>query len=956
MSLSRGKHVAEGSFATRVPHSSRVATMHPRRILIPLPVVYTRLSSASVDSSYSAYPRTHLFMAVPGWQTADLDEEWVESSPSPINHKPLPTDPPAFNPSSINAKRGSLRALGHAARSLPPPRVSSSPTTGSPRIISGHGAGRVLSEKVENGAREDIAYSGQGGLLSPPGSGDEQAGTFLVKDGVDDDRGRFLASKGRDMFGPTALEKMFRPPSPQPPIESPPASTSPTHSPPEQVARVRRASHPYAPANPSRLSKSVTPSTASSSFSATLPHDAGDPANLDPPSSTSPTRPVQDHSSDESHRELRSGEVETDLSPMGSMKDYPFTFTAPRPEHPSHESNHEFNAADTTHSTVHHAPSPQGLRLFRSTYDTYTREHLSALVDSIAVDPNHSSPWSPEKTPSEGAAETSPDSRSSKRMRMSPVSPARRLAGVRDWAQEGKEMMERLREESTTSASRSSPGASDGMNSTTAPLTSRSKYRLCRKIRPNNLSLELPPTLPPRARLGERREGGDGPYEAARGQHDQRESPQYTGWVCQLAAADNEGSPSVDYASGSSQSPIDHPPNRPTHRSYPSTTSSTYLRRAEDLMAQIQARGRSTSTDVQEESKGGTTDGSGSDSRDEPTHPPSRLPVDTKASPRRRRRSSSEMSPHPDARDAVTQANLDTLNRFVSATTAATSTTTSTSFVKHKGGSAPNAIRVIRPDDVAGIVGDRVGKMRYDPALMRWIKDREPLGRVDEVRESRSRSEESDVFAGINSWGRDSRMGEGASLGDEASREEAEDSSEDGVVHLADTTLIIPADTSLTTDSSESEGEPEPIRVHVPRPTPHHANSAPAVMTPTPNPNASLRRPIRSALRNANPGATPGVKKQTQWHESVTPAPDSARRSVSFSDGKKHGKIRELHPDETIETVSEADKGEQGSTRDDEFFRGMTSWMPSARTKRIEGMLGGMEELSKWICDAYGSD
>jgi hypothetical protein len=43
------------------------------------------------------------------------------------------------------------------------------------------------------------------------------------------------------------------------------------------------------------------------------------------------------------------------------------------------------------------------------------------------------------------------------------------------------------------------------------------------------------------------------------------------------------------------------------------------------------------------------------------------------------------MSPHPDARDAVTQANLDTLNRFVSATTAATSTTTSTSFVKHKG-------------------------------------------------------------------------------------------------------------------------------------------------------------------------------------------------------------------------------------------------------------------------------
>lgn len=321
-------------------------------------------------------------------------------------------------------------------------------------------------------------------------------------------------------------------------------------------------------------------------------------------------------------------------------------------------------------------------------------------------------------------------------------------------------------------------------------------------------------------------------------------------------------------------------------------------------------------------------------------------------------------------------------NRFVSATTVATATTMSTSFVKHPGPrQGANNIRNIRPDEVQGIVPDRVGRMRYDKGLMRWVKDRAPLSGIDEAGEgsatgsgsggrtsrgSRSQSGESeDVFAGIDSWGHESNQNVTVPQGGQ--EEESDDDEDDeNVIRQADTTRIFD---DTESDSSQSEGASENEMVtaltHAPpaetpkftspptRPVVHHASSAPAIMTPQAN---LAVRPIRSALRNARGNSlTPGVRKQTQWHESVTPAPDSAaRRSVSFSDGKKSGKMRDCHPDETIETVDSehtdhvGKRTDEAKGGDEEWFRaGEGSWMPSIRTQRIEGMMEDMNGLSE---------
>jgi hypothetical protein len=137
-----------------------------------------------------------------------------------------------------------------------------------------------------------------------------------------------------------------------------------------------------------------------------------------------------------------------------------------------------FDPREISHSTVHGGRHPersgQDLRLFRSTYDTYTRDHLSALVDSIAIErsasqspsredqsEDHSpmsSPLSDEQSGSRDSGSTSAsDMRSSKRLRMSPESPPGR-APITDWGAQGMMMMNKIRDiapESMTSASRS---------------------------------------------------------------------------------------------------------------------------------------------------------------------------------------------------------------------------------------------------------------------------------------------------------------------------------------------------------------------------------------------------------------------------------------------------------------------------------------------------------------------
>lgn len=426
-------------------------------------------------------------MATPGWQTEELLEEWVESSPSP----PPSTLPKSFpakslprNVDSVHAKRGSLRGLGHApARGLPTSRSSS------------------VEENAKMMAKRDVS-----GLLSPPssrssseeaeqaqvaeGSGTVAApGTFMVKDGVDDDRGKHLLrnqAKSKDIFGALPLERMFRPPSPPPapvvPVIPQPAPIA-LVSPPAAEGHNRRTSHQYAPTNPSRLCKSITPSNCSSSF--TEPSQALGPGSQANESMVEDDSVLQDETAPQAEytSEIhplaqsttpRHSPARRDESPTLPQSEFSFTY-----EPPSQMSGQPaFDPSEISHSTVHGGRHPErsgkDLRLFRSTYDTYTRDHLSALVDSIAIENSASqspsrrgeseehspmsSPMSDEQSGSRGSGSTSAsDMRSSKRLRMSPESPPGRPP-ITDWGAQGMMMMNKIRDiapGSMTSASRS---------------------------------------------------------------------------------------------------------------------------------------------------------------------------------------------------------------------------------------------------------------------------------------------------------------------------------------------------------------------------------------------------------------------------------------------------------------------------------------------------------------------
>jgi hypothetical protein len=426
-------------------------------------------------------------MATPGWQTEELLEEWVESSPSP----PPSTLPKSFpakslprnvNVGSINAKRGSLRGLGHApARGLPTSRSSS-----------------VAEENAKMMAKRDIS-----GLLSPPSSRAssedverDQAeasgtvagpGTFMVKDGVEDDRGKHLLrneAKSKDIFGALPLERMFRPPSPPPVVSS--SEPVPLVSPPAVEGHNRRISHQYAPPVPSRLCKSITPSNCSSSFT-----HSGDPSHAQAPSQQANDSLVEE---DSVLRDATAPQAEyTEVHPLGqsttpqhspsrndespTLPQSEFSFTYEPPSQMNGQP--AFDPNEISHSTVNggrrgETSEQGGLRLFRTTYDTYTRDHLSALVDSIAIEKsdsqspsrNDQSPMSGER--SEGSRESgstsTSDMRSSKRLRMSPESPPGRR-GITDWGAQGMMMMNKIKAlapESMTSASRSRTTDEDG--------------------------------------------------------------------------------------------------------------------------------------------------------------------------------------------------------------------------------------------------------------------------------------------------------------------------------------------------------------------------------------------------------------------------------------------------------------------------------------------------------------
>lgn len=352
----------------------------------------------------------------------------------------------------------------------------------------------------------------------------------------------------------------------------------------------------------------------------------------------------------------------------------------------------------------------------------------------------------------------------------------------------------------------------------------------------------------------------------------------------------------------------------------------------------------------------------------------------------------------------------DDLNRYVSSSTAATATATSTSFVKHRGAAPPTVMTRIGPSDVHGLP-ERIGRMVFDKQQMRWVKQANPgpeggpsrvsSGDAPDVTTTSQLSEESiDVFAGMDSLREESERAQSipphqqtsSAFLHDADRTFASDSSEDELVEEVNFAACVPPEV----EDSPSEAASSPAKASSPMPQPplaatpsppNHVSkpsfndayqfpygTRPQVAvfhTPIPPVPSGPAKPFRSAMRNA---ATPvsAMKKKTSYlieHEtprpldrrtaSVTPglSDESAhKRSVSFSDGKKAGKILDVQRIE-ISRTSTKDSRPKSWTPGEDLFSGEyqevtganKSFLPSARTQRIAGILEDLEELSECL-------
>ena len=226
----------------------------------------------------------------------------------------------------------------------------------------------------------------------------DTGGTFLVRPDVPSvpilpkTPGKINKGIVKDFFSPLALETMFEPPSP-------PMNQSTPLPPP-----------PSAPAIPSRLSQVHFP---------------------EPEPSTSQDPNVDTSKEFSSHNPKLNPSIPGVVDDPAGPSTYKFTFSAPQSS-PFHRVGAIPNAQSTPgpiRTYQNPPPTDPRLRLFHFQYDTFTRDHLSAMVDSIAVNTpsaeNVSTPSSrSESTP--GMPRVSDRSisrlRSAKRIKLSPPS------------------------------------------------------------------------------------------------------------------------------------------------------------------------------------------------------------------------------------------------------------------------------------------------------------------------------------------------------------------------------------------------------------------------------------------------------------------------------------------------------------------------------------------------------
>ncbi|OSX56457.1 hypothetical protein POSPLADRAFT_1160148 [Postia placenta MAD-698-R-SB12] len=769
-------------------------------------------------------------------------------------------------------------------------------------------------------------------------SSNASGGTFLVKEDepalplLPKTPGQNKKPFGKDIFTPLALEKMFEPPSPpSQPAPLPPGTTT-------------------APAVRSRLSQVYTPGEDD-------------------------TEIIMDNSG--GYGELESPADESGGAPASS---YHFTFEVPR--------GSPFNPVGST-PQAQSTPGPPcaalpnfnppltdpRLRLFQFQYDTFTREHLSAMVDSIAVNTPSGGSGTANTGANTSSAGLSPVReasisrlRSAKRIKLSPASELsdsgdgavtifRPQSLRKDYVGESKSLMEKIREARdfstvSTVASAQSPGQAGKVGSPKDQPQPSSSTPI-----PNDPQSRVPSSTGTAS-------------SSKRGAYSSLAYRQQAANLMAQIRRDMKGTKRVF----SEETDASHLGLCDRHNR--SVTETTVGHDTFPAHSQLAHEGPSNEASTQSQFKNGKY--------------PSAVGE----------RAGGGIYPQE-------QDDTNDLTRFVSSSTTSGTTLTAGStgsFVKHPG---PKQITRITPEDVPALP-DRVGKMVFDKVLMKWVKvsadapeederhppvadandSEDPFRDFESLREEDT-SRQPDVSAVVIE-GEYEDHDDDVSADVEQSRieeveesevedeEEAEltsfsfDSSSAELVQVvADEGQHLNADMTMTDseeeeeeatettgpsfdiDSDESDNEyyqqaPGPDTEPALQDSPPHLLAPPTTtaLLSTPNPSSRATADptptsiIRSALKSSS--VTPVSAMKDPSRSSYTPAHRLGhRRSVSFSDGRRDGPILGVGRNAPTPDATEL---EDDDSLVAESSKASAPLVPSARSKRIAEFLDDLED------------
>ncbi|KAF9485890.1 L domain-like protein [Pholiota conissans] len=601
----------------------------------------------------------------------------------------------------------------------------------------------------------------------PSSTSYQPVGTFLVREEVahapllpkTPGRNKNMV---KDFFTPLPLETMFEPPSP-----------------------------PYQP--PSPKPSTSRPSPLSHSIDAT--------------------------SSSQSKGEMEDEILETDMPNMNSFHGRKanmacqFTFSVPRDvaSRPTGAVNGAFPLAQSTPNPPVQFAKPVApltdprLRLFQFQYDTYTREHLSALVDSIAV--NTPSGTGTTATPTSfsnglsrvsevtGSAANMSHLRSSKRLKLSPSSDlcvetsipqatvARPKLYGKDYVGESRSLMQQIkqaRDFSTISTVASGPNNSPSVaqeipndkiqdqngdrNNLSTPLSSRrSSFLSIPAQSGSNPSASSSGTIASKSSayssIGYRQKAaalmeqikGDvkrqkrifsGESELSHATTQVEENANISLSVGTKNGADGKENLRQLHRRSSSSSKLNSSRSRPSPRKA--------LKRGTeeaDLVHNLSRISIQEQRPIVNITLMPQTDVLPAPAPTAPIHDHVQQPLQQLSS----------LAPPSYPSTSIRLATNEDLNRFVSSSTASGTTLTAgsaPSFVKHPG---PAHIRTIAPTDLPSLP-DRFGDMLFDKVMMRWVKNTAKATSINQERSSSQVEEVSDdPFGDIESLRDDSR-------------------------------------------------------------------------------------------------------------------------------------------------------------------------------------------------------